>query len=138
MPPIVTPASLQLLDRARGLFDRQPLGDQHEHERADARAEQPGAELAQVLEALGQRHHHRIGRVILFDAEHGLARLGQRANPRLHQLRHADQPQRVAGRRGVEHDQVEAIVFAANQAADAIEQRHLLGAGHAGGEIDLP
>ena len=39
----------------------------------------------------------------------------QRANPRLHQLRHADQPQRVPGRRGVEHDQVEAIVFAANQ-----------------------
>ena len=39
---------LQLLDRARGLFDRQPLGDEDEHEGADPRAEQPGAELAQV------------------------------------------------------------------------------------------
>ena len=51
-PPIVTPASSQLLDRPRGFLDRQPLGDQHQHERARARAEQPRAELAQPLEPL--------------------------------------------------------------------------------------
>ena len=129
---------LQLLDGARGLFDRQPLGDQHQHEGADPRAQQPGAELAQVFEAFGQRDQYRILRIILVDAHHRLSRLRQRADPCFHQLRHANQPQGVAGWRRVEHDQVEAIVLAANQAADAIEQRHLLGARHARGQIDLP
>ena len=112
---------LELFNRAGGLFDRQPLSDQHQHERADPRAEQAGAELTQVLEALGQFEHHRIGRIVLLDAEHRVARLGERANPRLHQLGHADQPQRVPGRGRVEHDQVEARVFTADQAANAIE-----------------
>ena len=47
---------VELGQRPGGFLDRQPLGDEHEDERRDARADQPGAKLAQPFEPIGERH----------------------------------------------------------------------------------
>ena len=44
----------------------------------------------------------------------------------------------MPGRRRVEDQQVVCVEAVDDQVADAIEERHLLDAGHRGGELDLP
>ena len=41
---------VELRQRAGGFLDRQPLGDQHQHEAGRAAADQAGAQLAQAIE----------------------------------------------------------------------------------------
>ncbi len=84
-----------------------------------------------------QRHHDRVVLVVLIDAQHRPPRARQRADPRLHQLGHADEAQGVTGGRGVEHQEIEAGVLATDQRPDAVEQGHFLRGGHAGREVDL-
>ena len=128
---------VELGQRPGGLLDRQTLGDQHQHERGGPSADQAGPQRLQAVEALGQRLEDRIVLVVALDAEHRPARPRQRPHPRFHQLGHADQAQRVAGGRGVEDHQVEARVLAEDQLAHPVEERHLLGAGHRGRQVDL-
>ena len=96
---------VELFERARGFLDRQPLRNQHQHEPGGASADQTRAQVAQPVEPLVERHHDRISLVVLIGAEHRAPRARHRLDPRLHQLRHADQAQGVSGRRGVEDDQ---------------------------------
>src|SRR6185436_3001835 len=55
----------QLVERAGGLLDWQPLWDEHEDERRRARAQQPAAELTQPLQAIRKRRHDRVVGIVL-------------------------------------------------------------------------
>ena len=137
------------LDRLLRLPDRQAFGDHDEHERRPAGVGEDAARLLKPVAAFLQRPQERVivevvrlgpGHVLPHPREgaHLAPPLDEPADPRRHQLRQREQPQRLAGGRRVEHDPVVGAAFVLEDPREAVEEGGLHGPGRDARDVDLP
>ena len=118
-PLVPEPEFGQFHRRARRLGDGARLGPRDEHHRGQRR-------IAQRLQRLPEAHLLHLQPRMRPEAGRAAVVAGQETGPR---LRQAEQAQRVAGRRGVEDDVVEALAAAGQQRGELVERGDLGGAG---------